>query len=446
MPFPSSLKAIVPAAVRSAIRRRREDADHRAVRKAWDRAIPMLRPRPVERPLKRLLILPSDPWTLTGALGDDAMIMSCVGIARALNPAVDVHVITASPEASREAAARGLKAEEIWTDPDYPVALAGWLERTRFDAAAALGADIMDGYYSPVATTKVLATCDLAGRSGVPTTILGFSFNSKASQELRPDFQRVHGAVRFHPRDALSMERFTAFTGRSAVQVADSAFVLVPEPPEPGIAGWIAARRAEGRRVIGVNVHPMLIREATADDVAAIIRRTVEALEAVAQRHAVAFLALPHDYRGDRGDERCLAPIAAELAAGSGTAVRLLEGRHPAATLKGVAGSLDAVITGRMHLAVASLGMGVPTLCVTYQDKFEGLYRHFDLPEWLLLSPEAFLAEGVFLERLDRMLRDLDGLSMQIRDRLPGVVALSRANFSVFEEAAPAASEGPSPA
>ena len=40
---------------------------------------------------------------------------------------------------------------------------------------------------------------------------------------------------------------------------------------------------------------------------------------------------------------------------------------------------VDLVLTGRMHLAIAALGMGTPPLCVAYMDKFEGLFHLFDI-------------------------------------------------------------------
>ena len=47
--------------------------------------------------------------------------------------------------------------------------------------------------------------------------------------------------------------------------------------------------------------------------------------------------------------------------------------------LKHLAGMVDLVLTGRMHLAIAALGMGTPPLCVAYMDKFEGLFHLFNI-------------------------------------------------------------------
>ena len=119
----------------------------------------------------------------------------------------------------------------------------------------------------------------------------------------------------------------------------------------------------------------------------ALIDATASALLAVARRHRVSWLLLPHDFRGERGDNAALAPLAQRVGATLGE--RVLHAGEPlsAAQLKAMAGVTDGIVTGRMHLAIAALGRGVPVAALTYQDKFQGLWTHFDLPLDLLLAP-----------------------------------------------------------
>ena len=58
---------------------------------------------------------------------------------------------------------------------------------------------------------------------------------------------------------------------------------------------------------------------------------------------------------------------------------RLIEEKCSARQVKAISGHCDLILSGRMHLAIASLGQGVPVVCLTYQDKFEGLMEHFGL-------------------------------------------------------------------
>ncbi|AFK52117.1 hypothetical protein TMO_0278 [Tistrella mobilis KA081020-065] len=103
---------------------------------------------------------------------------------------------------------------------------------------------------------------------------------------------------------------------------------------------------------------------------------------------------------------------------------------HLAADLKGLAGILDGIVTGRMHLAIGSLGQGTPTVSVTYQDKFEGLYRHFGLPDWMLLSPQRYLTPGSFEAALTRFVDEIDQVTAIVESRAGAVKDLSRDNFS----------------
>lgn len=384
------------------------------------------------RPPQRVLVAPSDPWSLIGARGDDAMIGAAVGLIRAANPGVEVAICTASAAASAAAVARGFRPLEVWGREEFVDPIIAMLRMYRPDALVILGADIMDGAYGAGPAARLLVLADLAARSGVATTVLGFSFNARPAAALRDILDELHPNVRLNLRDTLSRERFSSFTAANAHLVADSAFLLQPRESEATrrLAAWADTRRAAGRAVLGFNIHPMLLKPATPAQVTALVERSAAALLAVAAERPVSWLLLPHDYRGAQGDDACLAPIADRLAARLGEDLLHLDGEHAAAELKAIAGGLDGVVAGRMHLAIASLGMGVPVLAITYQDKFEGLYRHFALPDWLLLSPQAMLTEDVPRERLVRFVDTLVPLREQVAEKLPAVRLAARDNFA----------------
>lgn len=88
-----------------------------------------------------------------------------------------------------------------------------------------------------------------------------------------------------------------------------------------------------------------------------------------------------------------------------------------------------------MHLAIGSLGKGVPVLCVTYQDKFEGLFSHFDLPASMLLSTPRALDPAALEQAIDGFVADLDGLRDMVAGALPAVQARSRVNYEKFQTA-----------
>jgi polysaccharide pyruvyl transferase WcaK-like protein len=376
------------------------------------------------------LVIPSDPTTLTGARGDEAMVRATLDPLRAAGRADKVLILTATGAASTAARAMGFEPLEVWRRPGLADVL-GAIEAHAPGTAFALGADIMDGYYSPVTTARVLAICDVLARAGARVAITGFSFNDRPSPLLRAAFERVHPSVALNLRDPISEQRFRAFCRAPATLVADVAFLLAPDAsgaPYDAAAAWVGEQRTAARPVVAFNVHPMLIKGATDAQVERFVARAVDAIRAVSATTPVAWLLLPHDYRGSIGDDACLAPIAQRLA-GSGVTFHHPSTPLSAPQLKAVAGLVDGVATGRMHLAIATLGQGVPVAGFTYQDKFQGLLQHFELPQWLLLSPQQMVEGDALAALLARFVDALPALRAQVVSRLPAVQALSRRNL-----------------
>lgn len=98
--------------------------------------------------------------------------------------------------------------------------------------------------------------------------------------------------------------------------------------------------------------------------------------------------------------------------------------------IKRLTGQLDLAITGRMHLVIASLGSGTPTLSITYQDKFEGLYRHFDLPLEHIIIPIQCLSDA-FLRKINDAFMHRHDNRARILSHLPRVKALASRNLAI---------------
>lgn len=381
-------------------------------------------------PVARLLFIPSDPWTLVGAKGDEAMLQAVAAALRRHTPQLIVGVVTATPAASDAARRLGFVPVSAWS---LRLARA----RRRIDAFApdavvVLGADVMDGYYNPVFTTRVLLLADGAARRGARVAILGFSFNDRPSPLLQPVFSRLSRSITVNVRDSVSLARLRAFTDLPARLVADAAFMLEPERSGAAVgrlSEWAARRRDAGDVVLGFNMHPMLIKHASREQVDRLVAAAVSALRVVTAQRACSFVLIPHDYREGIGDGACLARIHRALVGPLDARVELVRGECSAAQLKAIAGLVDGVVTGRMHLAIAALGMGRPVAALTYQDKFQGLFTHFELPQRFLLDPAALLAAG----RLEQMMIDfvdsLPALERQVAQHLAGVSALAARNL-----------------
>lgn len=383
--------------------------------------------------LNRLLIVACDPFSVFGSIGDDAMITATMQHARAKNANVEIDVLVEGTGVMDSARQRGLNPINIFGETDFVGALRNQFETRHYDCVVVVGADVMDGYYHPLVTAKLLASADLAAAAGIKNVILGFSFNETPHPALSMFYSALHPGVSVNARDPVSLGRLKSFAKTNAALVADSAFSLVPSEADQDTSAWIARKRAEGYRVMGFNLHPMLFKNADRSQIETIIQRGAEALRFVADARPICWLLIPHDYREGFGDQFCLQAIAGLVPPSLDDRVRYLDGEWSAPVLKGIAAQLDGIVSGRMHLAIAGLGKGVPVICIAYQGKFEGLYRHFSLPSSALLSPSAFYTDDGIRNALMEFVDNAEELREQVRRKLPEVLSLSKNNFQIFE-------------
>ncbi|WP_162243813.1 polysaccharide pyruvyl transferase family protein [Pseudorhodoferax sp. Leaf274] len=358
------------------------------------------------------------------------MITAIVARLRECHRDLEVAAITAT-ELARDAALRlGFQSIPAWS---------GWMEGDiklvdSFDPhlMVVIGADVMDGYYNPVTTARLLAFAECAARRGTKVAFSGFSFNSSPSSLLRPVFNNLSPSVAVNVRDRISRGRFQRFSRIESHLVADAAFMLEPDDSSDAVRhvmAWADRQRAAGMIVLGFNLHPMLITKATPAQVEGLVASAIEALRQVIRAKRVALLLLSHDYRGEEGDDACLGPIAKALQEELGERQMYSTRQYSASELKAMAGAADGVVTGRMHLAIATLGTGKPVAAMTYQDKFQGLFAHFNYPERFLLPP----ADAVDPQKLASLINDfidrLPALTGQVNAQLPSVKKASELNM-----------------
>jgi polysaccharide pyruvyl transferase WcaK-like protein len=304
-----------------------------------------------------------------------------------------------------------------------------------YDGFLMPGADVIDGRYSPHVILTVLRLLTLAARSGADTRILGFSFSETPDADVCRAIGSLPKTIRLFARDPISRERLERVTGRSAEHTADLAFLLEPADTwrrAEDFARAIDAAREAGRVVCGVNVSAHSLRIESAASMEARLRGIAHAiLEACRQAPRLEVFLIPHDFRTIRETpteaevNRCLLD---HLSPQLGDRVHLLETRLGAAEYKGLAGSLDCLVTGRMHLAIAGLGRAVPTAGTVYQGKFEGLYQLVGLPPELLVEQAWEVPERLTAAML-RLVHEREALSARVRTALPDVQRLAERNL-----------------
>ncbi len=323
------------------------------------------------------------------------MIDAILNYWREKRPELDLYVATSDEKA--DAAVRGLggKPLNVLNKSLSMAGLSQVMREHRFAVAVLMGADGMDGSYDPSFSAEQVMALDLAAQCGALSYVTGFSISETFHPEVARIFGEIDPSIRINVRDPLSLQRFEAGSGRSAHQVADVAFLL--PPAFTGRVGMlidkIKAERAQGRRIIGVNFHPLLLELEHRHRFPMLIDAMANVLLELAQSIDASFFLLSHDTRDGAADRLGLEPLYGQLSRELGDRMILPEGQLTAGEIKGLVGELDLVISGRMHLMIASLGAGTPVVGLNYKGKMEGLLEMWGLDTRTLLSAEAIMRD-----------------------------------------------------
>lgn len=374
-----------------------------------------------------LILPPAAP----GSLGDEAMLEATAmelrrrGFRR-------IGVCTYDSQTSYAWANEHIALAEYF-DTDNQAALVQLVKAMmRYRHLLVIGADVMDGYYSVHESQQRISIAFLGGLAGLETTVLGFSFNAAPSPESIDALTKLPTPVRLCARDPVSLARLDQTVGPRAGLVADLAFLLHPRESSQirKYTDWTQVQRNHGRTVVGINANALALADRGNQSSRALIEGYVALIIRLSeQRGNLSFVLIPHDTRGLHSDIAIAAKIFQRLPNEVAANVLNASASMAASEIKALCGHLDCLISGRMHLAIAALGMGVPVACIEYQGKFEGLFRHFGIDGMVIDNTQALCFDSI--ETLLRtLIRNRHGLARKIKARLPDIINLSLMNFS----------------
>lgn len=295
------------------------------------------------------------------------------------------------------------------------------------------GTDVLDGHYSETDSVSRIRIAKIASSLGIQTRLIGFSFSEDASPLTRKEMRELGRDVEVFARDPISFFTLQSVVGVNVRLVADPAFLMQPITTTPAtreILEWLHEKRKDGGIVLGLNINHLLLNTEPDIDLDSLIENFTSVLEQLLKRDAnLRVCLLPHDNRGDPSDfdiaERLLSSLDPMLLDG----IQTLPRNTNAAEVKGIVSQLDCVFTGKMHLAIAALGSGVPVGAIVYKDKkFLGLFTHFDLTDWLLPSA-SWKQVNQLIEFITRLLDSRAELAERIATQMPYIQELSRSNF-----------------
>lgn len=365
------------------------------------------------------------PAAAPGGTGDDAMANGSIAALSSEYPGERISILVPkkytvdfrfAPEREH------LKLFSNWTHPVVEAA-----ELVSYKRIYVLGADILDGAYNLPDAIKRIRLAGVCAEQGQDARIVGFSLNESPHSAVLQEFKHLKNVPLFL-RDPLSYERAKRLIGGDVRLSADVAFLLQPMVGEHSTAveRFAAQVRTHGNRVYGLNIHDLLARfspEGTFD-------RLISSIASlITLRKDCSFILIPHDYRQTVDDRVPLQRVYDRLDHESRQRVLFVSEPVRAAEIKQICQSLDGVLTGRMHLAIAALGMGVPVMGIVYQGKFEGTLSYFDLDKEFTLTPEQAADNDFLVKRFDFWLDSAESISTKVRENLPAVKKLAASNF-----------------
>jgi polysaccharide pyruvyl transferase WcaK-like protein len=309
----------------------------------------------------------------------------------------------------------------------------------RYQMACIIGADTLDGHYSEERSLLLWSIASRVAEDGHTSIVLGSSLNDRPTPAIQECIRALPREVSVLARDPLSRDRLQLLLKRQVELVADLAFLLEPASSETSevvrrAEAWLRDSHADVRLVLGWNLNLTGAATAGLTEVD-LVEASIQALDALAsQFEKVLLLPIPHDYRRGQADAETLKRLLQRVEGNYPCASWLLELQLGAAEAKGLALLCDIVVTGRMHLAIAAIGGGVPAIMFAYQGKVAGLYATLDLTPLVidLASPE--FTDSV-TQALLSVSADLDGWREKLGSKLPLVREDAAAHGAILAQA-----------
>lgn len=291
---------------------------------------------------------------------------------------------------------------------------------TTISAASSLyvvGADVMDGGYSPREAVLRFSLLRAGETAGLRTTLTGFSWNGRASQSVISAVGKLR-RTRLLTRDPLSYARFNAISSIRAVDASDIVFSLVSENAKSEGMTWAQRQRSIGRRVAIVNASGLLLANRNLPNA------YVLAIESLLARD-YAIVLLPHVVREGDSDIQALDQLYSLLPPSD--RVHLIREKLIPSQVFALAQEASICITARMHLSIIALSKVVPCIVVETQGKVRGLLRLFDL-EFALIDLDGTVADKL-LSAIRTIEDNRTEISAAIESALPEVQRKSKLNF-----------------
>lgn len=230
-----------------------------------------------------------------------------------------------------------------------------------------VGADVMDGGYGRRPSIMEWSLATASARAGIPTRILGFSWKEGVDQRVEAAARRaVRFGVEAMARDSLSKSRLLSGGVSAVTQTADLVFLLDGPPQRTQQERHVANWKSAGKRIAVVNMSGLI--EASMNQRAE-YDTIIQSLRGLGHE----IVLLPH-VSSD-------IPVIRDFLAGHPEAEFVFVDRLlTPLQVRTLVGHVDVVVTGRMHLSIIALSLGVPAIVLATQGKVLGLLELVGTP------------------------------------------------------------------
>lgn len=297
-----------------------------------------------------------------------------------------------------------------------------------------IGADVIDGAYGTRNALLRLAVSEAFARAGADAAIISCSYSTKPDPDCAAMLRSAPKNLAIVARDPVSRGRIENLRTASVVQGADLTFLMEPSAGSVRADDLdrITAARRDGKRVVAFGVNALLYNPANAGHVGAL----AELIGEIASS-GVEVVLVPHDDRGATSDVVLAARVLDALRSDVRARVFALSELYAPRELKFIASQMDAIVSARMHFAIAGLSQGIPAFGLRYQGKFEGLYSLLDLDLQTCLQDATDVINGGVgsAQKVLTFLATADEMRVRMLKAIESAKALAMRNISVPRQA-----------
>jgi colanic acid/amylovoran biosynthesis protein len=288
------------------------------------------------------------------------------------------------------------------------------------ESVSIVGADVMDGGYSYRSSANRANLAYLTQRLGIPTKVLGFSWNAAPDRRAKRALRRATATgVQALLRDPVSARRARADGIHNVVEVADLVFGASESSSDIAHVG-IQNVLDTLKPIALINVSGLIDNkfDQTAD-----YTRVIEHLSGL----GFAIVILPHVSRSHDDDFRAGTKLLDALPDPLRQNVAMVDKLLLPRDIRALAKRAALTVTGRMHLAIMSLGCGTPAITISTQGKVEGLMELFGTPE-LSVTPKPGMGQTI-IGSIDQIVSPGSDIVTRIASALPRVRERALMNY-----------------